>query len=90
MAGSTTTWYCLGSPPQAFTSVTPGTARNRGAISQSRIVRRSIAETPSPSTVNWKTSPRPVVTGPISGLPSPGGMASRACDSRSFTSWRAK
>ena len=71
-----------------------GDARHRPQPRRDRPSRGSSAA-PSPrlrppSTVNWKTSPRPVVTGPISGLPRPGGIASRAWTSRSSTSWRAK
>ena len=39
--------------PVQFTSMTPGTERKRGVICQSRMARRSIADTPSPRTSNW-------------------------------------
>ena len=88
-SGRTTTWYCFTSPPMLLTSVIPGTVFRRGLISQSWIVRFSIAENPSPSSVYWKISPSPVDRG-ASSASTPAGSASRAPARRSNTSWRAK
>ena len=67
-----------------LTSVTPGTVRSCGRITQSWIVRRSIGvygravarlvAPGSASTVHMKISPRPVAIGPIAGS-TPGGSA---------------
>ena len=51
--GSTTTWNCLVSPPQVFTSLTPGTERRRVRTSQSWVVFADIASTFGPVTTYW-------------------------------------
>ena len=75
-------------PPQALTSTTPGTVRRAYAISQSRRVRTSLAVCPGQRTVKCRTSPSPVVIGPISGIPTPR-TPSRASGRRCVTSARA-
>ena len=79
-------------------TVTPGTVRSCGLITQSWSVRRSVGSIGRPSsctapgsgsTVYMKISPRPVATGPSAGS-TPSGSRDAASRRRSFTSWRAK
>ncbi len=88
-SGRTSTWYCFTSPPKLFTSLTPGTGLSSGATIQSWMVRRSMGDRPSPSSVYWKISPSPVEMGPSSGS-TPGGSPSRTAASRSKTTWRVQ
>ncbi len=80
-----------------LTSATPRIERSIGRTTQSWIVRRSIssskvsARLPSSgcSIVYWYTSPKPVDTGPSTGV-MPGSSLGDTSISRSITSWRAK
>jgi hypothetical protein len=47
LAGSTTTWICFSSPPQALTSATPGPNAAAGLMTQSWSVRSSAEALPS-------------------------------------------
>src|SRR5262249_39716737 len=52
-SGSSVTSSVCASPPKTFTSTMPGTMRRRGEICQSRMLRSSIIERPSPRTSKW-------------------------------------
>jgi hypothetical protein len=67
--GSSTTWYCLSSPPKLLTSTIPGTLRSSGAMCQSSSSSSCITVSCSFSTENWKISPSPDEIGPSSGVP---------------------
>ena len=73
--GSGTTSKARTTPPRELTSATPGTVRSAGRIAQSRMLRRSASDSPSPSTVNMNISPKGVVIGAMPPL-MPGGKSS--------------
>ncbi len=79
LSGTTAISYCFRFPPKVFTSATPFVPINWGFIIQSWMVLKSVALYFSSypflgNTTYWYISPKPVLTGAISGVPTPFGM----------------
>ena len=91
LTGSTSTWYCLTSPPITVTCETPGTPISRRRKSQSAKVRSSVGPTISFPLVKPMAMIWPMIeeTGPRNGRTS-GGKDGATSDTFSPTICRAR